>query len=195
MRDRAHGQVRARRRAGQRGPLEVEAEVGQALRRPDRQVGVRAREEEVRGGVVGDVQVGVDALVAAVALVRVHPGAEGREGPRARGASAALASSAPKAVVVPVAPAAERATTKATATAATTRCLHTRPNALIPYLHPDRVPMPATRGRPQGESVRLNNSDGAGTSAMLAPMIRRCQQGDFEAIYAIVNDAAGRIAA
>ena len=40
-RDRAHGQVRTRRRAGHRGPLEVEAEVGQTLRRPDRQVGVR----------------------------------------------------------------------------------------------------------------------------------------------------------
>ena len=26
---------------------------------------------------------------------------------------------------------------------------------------------------------------------MLAPMIRRCHQGDFEAIHAIVNDAAG----
>ena len=58
-------------RAVQRGPLEVEAEVRQALRRADRQVRVRTRQEEVAQRVVGDVQVRVDALVAAVALVGI----------------------------------------------------------------------------------------------------------------------------
>ena len=71
--------VRPGGRARDRGALEIEAEVGQALRRLDGQVGVVSRQELVRLRVVDDVQIGVNARVAAVPLVGIHAVAEVRE--------------------------------------------------------------------------------------------------------------------
>ncbi len=70
-RDRLDVHVRPRGIAGEGRALEVEAEVREALRRADRQVRVVARQEQVRGGVIDDVQIGVEAPVSAVALIWV----------------------------------------------------------------------------------------------------------------------------
>ena len=66
--------------------LEVEAEVGQALRRPVGEDDLVARQEPVARRVVDQVDVRVQARVAAVAGLRVHVVAGGRQRVGARGA-------------------------------------------------------------------------------------------------------------
>ena len=86
--DRVDGQVRAVG-VGVRA-LEVEAEVGQALGRELRQDDVVAGQELVGGRVVGHVDVGVDARVAAVAEIGVQAVAGMRQRAGARRAGGAL---------------------------------------------------------------------------------------------------------
>ena len=92
-RDRGDRHVRARRRrAGDRvRALEVEAELGQALRRLLREVDVGARQEQVRRGVVVEVDVRVDARVARVARLGVQARARLGQRPAARAALGAPA--------------------------------------------------------------------------------------------------------
>ena len=84
--DRPDRQVRTIR-AEHGGALEVEAEVGQALRRPVREDDVVAGEELVGRRVVHQVHVGVEARVAAVAHVGIDVVTEVRQGARSRRAA------------------------------------------------------------------------------------------------------------
>src|SRR5262249_46356471 len=86
---RLNGQVRPGRRVDGRA-LEVEAEAGQALRGPVGELDVVARQEPVDGGVVHQVDVGVQAGVAAVTGLRVHVRAGRRGRVRARRAPPAI---------------------------------------------------------------------------------------------------------
>ena len=86
--DRGDGHVRTVRLV-HRPALEVQAEAGQALGGPVGQRDVVAGQEAVAGGVVDQAYRGVHAGVAAVAGLRVQPGAGRGQGVGASGAAAA----------------------------------------------------------------------------------------------------------